>query len=606
MITRLALLCAGIWRVVTPAPPSPIHANHNDRPAGALTGGVLSLALVAREGVWHPEAENGFGIPVQAFAEEGRPLEDPGPLIRVPEGTEIRVRVHNAIPGMTLVVHGLESRPGTGADSLVVASGAVAVARFQAGAPGTYFYWGTTTGARIDKRRTVDSQLSGAFVVDPVGVRPSDRIFVIGVWIDSLTVRGVRDKHEIPTINGKMFPYTQSFTYNVGDSVRWRVINVSDREHPMHLHGFYYRVDSRGDALGDTLFATDRRMWNVTVDLFSGTTMALIWVPDRPGNWIFHCHILYHVTGDLTLAPRPPGSHGGMEPMSGLVIPLHVRAAPGASYPATVGTPRQLRLLVQSRPAVYRNDPGFGFVLQDGDRVPAADSIRIPGSPIVLTRGEPVHVTVVNRLQEATAVHWHGIELTSYYDGVPGMSGDPGHLLPSILPGDSLVAAYTAPRAGTFIYHTHVDDIKQMEGGLYGPLIVLPPGEQFDSATDHIVTISLHEYPDTFNFLMNGSPRPDPLVLQMGVPNRIRFVIIPAAGSGVVALVSDSSPVTWRALAKDGADLPPALATSRPARQFMSVGETYDFEIVPLVGQSLQLELRDGGVLLAKMPVVVR
>jgi FtsP/CotA-like multicopper oxidase with cupredoxin domain len=582
-----------------------IRANHNDRPAGSLENGVLHLNLVARAGVWHPESEEGIGIPVQAFAEEGRALENPGPLIRVPEGTELRVRVRNALPAATLVMHGLVTHPDPTNDSLIVAPGATRELRFHAGAPGTYFYWASTTGTALRKRRRADSQLSGALVVDPVGKRVADHVFVIGVWIDSVALQGKREQRELPVINGKMFPYTESFTYSVGDSVRWRVINASDREHPMHLHGFFYRLDALGDARTDTLFSVDRRPLVVTDNLLSGTTMAVTWSPDRPGNWLFHCHILYHVTGDLSLSGHGRGS-AGMEGMSGILIPLHVRGARGRSYPPIVGTPRSLHLFVQSRPRIYRDDPGFGFVLQDGASPPAADSIRIPGSPIVLTRDEPVRITVVNRLTEPTAVHWHGIELTSYYDGVPGLSGAPGHLLPSIAAGDSFAALYTPPRAGTFIYHTHIDDVKQMEAGLYGPLVVLPQGQRFDSTTDHIVTISLHEYADTFDVLMNGSVRPEPIVLREGVPNRIRVVIIPAAGSGELTLLSDTTPVRWRALAKDGADLPMALATERPARQLVSVGETYDFEVTPKEAKPLRFQLRDGPDVLGTLPVEVR
>jgi FtsP/CotA-like multicopper oxidase with cupredoxin domain len=584
-----------------------IIANDNRRAAGTLRDGALAVRLEARSGVWHPEAETGVGVEVQAFGEEGKPLQNPGPLIRVPEGTEIRLRVRNAIPGATLVVHGLVTRPAATGDSVVLAPGAVRELRFSAGAPGTYFYWATTTGAALVDRRIVDSQLNGAFIVDPAGVKPADHVFVIGVWLDSLTVGGVREKREIPTINGKMFPYTESFTYSVGDTVRWRVINASDRGHPMHLHGFYYRVDSRGDAARDSLYTPLQRRLAVTERMRSGTTMIATWSPDRPGNWIFHCHILFHVAPDLSLSPPAHDPHAdGMERMSGMVIALHVRPAPGAAYPATVGEPRRLRLLVQSRPNVYRQDPGFGFVLQQGDTPPAPDSIAIPGSPIVLTSGDPVHIAVVNRLTEPTAVHWHGIELTSYFDGVPGMSGEPGHVVPSIAAGDSFVAEYTPPRAGTFIYHTHIDDVRQMESGLYGALIVLPPGQAYDSTTDHALVFGLHEYPDTFDVLLNGSAHPAPLVLRAGVTHRLRIIMIPSAGAADVLLLSDTSLVTWRAIAKDGADLPPHQATVRPSRQRIAVGETCDFEFTPGGPGTLRLELRDGPDLLVVLPVEVR
>jgi len=606
-IRLFAALCAAVLARPLATPSPLIHANDNRRAAGTLKHGVLAIRLEARSGVWHPEAEEGVGVPVQAFGEDGKPLQNPGPLIRVPEGTEIRLSVRNAIPGATLVVHGLHTRPAASDDSLVLAPGAVRELRFSAGAPGTYFYWATTTGATLADRRTVDSQLNGAFIVDPAGVKRADHVFVIGLWLDSLTVNGVRKEREIPALNGKMFPYNESFTYSVGDTVRWRVINASDRGHPMHLHGFYYRVDSRGTAARDSLYTPLQRRLAVTERMKSGTTMTATWSPDRPGNWIFHCHILFHVAADLALSPpahEMPA--GGMERMSGMVIALHVRPAPGGAYPATVGDPRRLRLLVQSRPNVYRQDPGLGFVLQQGDTPPAPDSIRIPGSPIVVTRGEPLHIAVVNRLTEATAVHWHGIELTSYYDGVPGMSGEPGHVVPSIAPGDSFVAAYTPPRAGTFIYHTHIDDVRQMESGLYGALIVLPPGQAYDSTTDHTLVFGLHEYADTFDVLLNGSTHPAPLVLRAGVTHRLRIIAIPSAGSGDVLLLSDTSLVTWRAVAKDGADLPPHQATLRPARQWVAVGETYDFEFSPVGPGKLRLELRDGPDLLVTLPVEVR
>jgi hypothetical protein len=83
-------------------------------------------------------------------------------------------------------------------------------------------------------------------------------------------------------------------------------------------------------------------------------------------------------------------------------------------------------------------------------------------------------------------------------------------------------------------------------------------------------------------------------------------VIIPAAGSGELTLLSDTTPIRWRALAKDGADLPAALATERPARQLVSVGETYDFEVTLKEARLLRLELLDGKVVLARLPVEVR
>lgn len=78
-------------------------------------------------------------------------------------------------------------------------------------------------------------------------------------------------------------------------------------------------------------------------------------------------------------------------------------------------------------------------------------------------------------------MHWHGIELESYYDGVPGWTGRGPQVTPVIAPGEEFVARFAPPRAGTFIYHTHWHDIVQLAGGLAGPLVVLEPGEEFDA-----------------------------------------------------------------------------------------------------------------------------
>ena len=89
-----------------------IEANRNLSPAGQLRDGVLTVRLEIRAGDWYPEAETGPTVVVQAFAEEGRALQIPGPLIRVPEGTEVRATVRNVLDKGTASVYGLHGRPG--------------------------------------------------------------------------------------------------------------------------------------------------------------------------------------------------------------------------------------------------------------------------------------------------------------------------------------------------------------------------------------------------------------------------------------------------------------------------------------------------------------
>jgi hypothetical protein len=50
--------------------------------------------------------------------------------------------------------------------------------------------------------------------------------------------------------------------------------------------------------------------------------------------------------------------------------------------------------------------------------------VNIPGPLIVLHQGEPTSISIINRSTIETSVHWHGMELESYFDGVPGWGGD--------------------------------------------------------------------------------------------------------------------------------------------------------------------------------------
>ena len=92
--------------------------------------------------------------------------------------------------------------------------------------------------------------------------------------------------------------------------------------------------------------------------------------------------------------------------------------------------------------------------------------------------------------------------------------------------------------------------------------------------------------------LLNGSAQPEPLRLKAGVKYRLRFInITPNNAALQVSLLAGASPVRWRAVAKDGADLPPAQVIEQEARWVISVGETYDFEFQPTTKGDLRLEV---------------
>jgi len=81
----------------TPAPVPVVVANDNRTAAGTLENGVLTLRLVVAMARWYPEADDGAWAEMPVFAEEGKAPSIPGPLIRVPVGTRVRVSVRNAL-----------------------------------------------------------------------------------------------------------------------------------------------------------------------------------------------------------------------------------------------------------------------------------------------------------------------------------------------------------------------------------------------------------------------------------------------------------------------------------------------------------------------------
>lgn len=608
----LAALSGGAPPRAAPLPA--IQANDNRRPAGTLRRGVLDLRLVATEGLWYPDEDQSPPLRVQAFAVEGGAPTNPGPLIRVRAGTRIRIHLRNRLT-RPLVVHGLYTRPARTDDTVQVAPGAVRDVSFDAGEPGTYLYWASSTGMdSLEVRTREDSQLSGAIVVDPsTGAVPADRILVIGnALFPPDTVDGVEHPFRfLAVLNGRSWPHTERLLYTVGDSVRFRLVNVGFEPHPMHLHGFFFRVASRGGMRADTLYPQDEMRGAVTEIVDEGTTHVITWVPETAGNWLLHCHIRAHIRPTIRYpfppghaAPHAMGNHA-LDGMAGLVVGITVRARPGTPAPSASVPRRSIRMEVVSVPGRLGRRPGLGVRFSGavwGDSV----ALPYPAPPLVLVRGEPVRVTVVNHLADTTAIHWHGLELESYFDGVPGWSGAGARVAPLIAPGDSFQADLTPPRAGTFIYHSHMEAGHQRGDGLYGALIVLERGETFDPATDLVWVLGGRSPNDPRPPLLNGDTIPAPIALQAGRRYRIRIVNICENDEWRLALTAGGTPVRWEPIAKDAAPVPASARHPVSAELRIAVGETYDFGFTAPQSGALELRFLDGTTVIAAAPITVR
>ncbi|MEO6009058.1 MAG: multicopper oxidase domain-containing protein [Vicinamibacteraceae bacterium] len=637
-----ALFAAGGIPTLTATPIERVSVNDNTQAAGSADDDVVTVRLRAAVGSWRPEGDAGPALRIEAFGEEGKPLAVPAPLLRVVEGTTLAVTVRNDLTS-PLRVHGLCTRDGSACAPLDVPAGATRQVRFASGRAGTYHYWATSMGAPVPFR-----ELAGAFVVDPAGATiEADRIFVITEWNDltAVQLRQIMAASDASArflaanprvtfvVNGLSWPSTERLTYRRGDPVRWRVINLSSQTHPMHLHGFYYTVRRIGDGLRDEPVAGAEGRRVVTQMLPASGTMTMEWVPERAGNWLFHCHVMTHVSPERRLGTTPSGGiaggllassgqdahgpdagHGGHvhrgpavhDPtdaslgMAGMVLGITVTERDDAPPPAPAATanPRLITMTIRGASADGRT-PAAIDVSDDTAQSAVRSAPGAPGPPLVLRRGEPVEITLDNQLTESTSMHWHGLELESYYDGVHGWSGLGAKVAPMIVPGERFTVRITPPRTGTFIYHTHLHDFRQLSSGLYGPIVVVEPGETFDPETDHVVVLGRRDarpssaiLKDPLSAVIDGEREPQ-WTWKAGTRHRLRVVNITPDDIWSVSLVGGDGPVTWRPLTKDGAPVPAAERAAGPARVTIAVGETYDFEVdTPPRPKSLWLEVR--------------
>jgi FtsP/CotA-like multicopper oxidase with cupredoxin domain len=574
-----------------------IHPNDNRHAAGILAHGVLTVALETRPGSWRPDGEGGRAIDgLGAFAEVGQPLFTPGPLIRVPVGTAVRGTLHNTL-GRSLTVLGLGPTRSL-RDTLVVAAGATVPFRFKASSPGTFLYTARNHPDPELGRPSEDMQLNGAIVVDAPH-SPSDRVMAISWYFtrDQKSPSGFG--RGVMAINGQSWPHTERLEYTQGDSIHWRMVNFTEADHPMHLHGFYFRVDD----LGNPADTSAHPHMAVTQVLLPFSAMRLSWKADRPGNWIFHCHYAAHLSSVVeldtdrgVLDPMALEHHMSDRPhqMFGLVMGLSV--APKGPAPVYPAPERVIRIVQREKPNGYGDQPGMSYSMEDNTHPADPGAMPVPGPTLILERGKRVQVTIVNQSEDHAAVHWHGIELESYPDGVPGWSGSGTNILKPIAPHDSLTVRWTPPRAGSFMYHSHFSELKQMGAGLYGPIIVLAPGERFDPATDRVLFFGtagagVNFFDGPFpKVILNGSAQPAPMELKAGTRYRFRLFNLAGDSPTQVSLNQDGTPVPWRAVAKDGYPLPASLAVSAPAMLVFDPGEIYDFEFTPNKAGELTLK----------------
>jgi hypothetical protein len=97
------------------------------------------------------------------------------------------------------------------------------------------------------------------------------------------------------TFNGRAFPGTAPLVVRLGDRVRLRFANVSMTSHPLHIHGHRFWVtETDGGPIPKSA------QWPETsLNILPGTTRAVDFVADNPGDWPLHCHKNHHAMNQM-------------------------------------------------------------------------------------------------------------------------------------------------------------------------------------------------------------------------------------------------------------------------------------------------------------------
>ena len=106
----------------------------------------------------------------------------------------------------------------------------------------------------------------------------------------------------------------------------------------------------------------------------------------------------------------------------------------------------------------------------------------IPGTTLRFTEGEYAKIHVTNNMDVETSVHWHGLLLPNFYDGVPYLN------TPPIAPGETFTYEFALKQSGTYWYHSHT--MLQEQSGVYGSIIIEPKEKTLDYDKDLVIVLS--------------------------------------------------------------------------------------------------------------------
>src|ERR671936_1253153 len=218
---------------------------------------------------------------------------------------------------------------------------------------------------------------------------------------------------------------------------------------------------------------------------------------------------------------------------------------------------------------------------------------QVPGPTIEAEVGDTLVGELTNELSEPTTIHWHGLRVPADMDGTEAVQR-------AVEPGESFEYRFVVPDAGTYWYHSHVNETEQLERGLYGALVVRGPGEPALDGEQVLLLDDLklgedgdvapfgdhdelHEGREGDVLLVNGREQPE---LEIAVGQIERWRIVNAANTRFVRLSIGGRP--FSILGTDGGLLPAPL---RATEVLITPGDRVELAVGPFAeGEVLELE----------------
>lgn len=277
----------------------PMMGGGNDR-GGGMMGGRMG----------------GIVPPYKGLFINGKLPSDPS-VFDMKQGERVRMRLlnlssattyHVALAGHRMHVSHADARPiePVEVDSLVIGMGERYDVIVEAGNPGAHALVARPVEGDVPSARAVVSYQGSRRARPPEGQVPEglrvegrrlryddlqsvetplgrdgepDRTFNLGLSGGMMMSRGEW------SIDGQQYPNAEPLEIREGERVRVNLSNMSMMLHPMHLHGHFFRT---GNAIKET----------VIVEPHMGRA-SFEFLADNPGDWLFHCHNLYHLDSGM-------------------------------------------------------------------------------------------------------------------------------------------------------------------------------------------------------------------------------------------------------------------------------------------------------------------